>query len=398
MSTESNLQPLQPPPIEGYEYSHRIAVGGMAEIFLAWQRGPGGFRRQVAVKHALPHLTADPDFVDLLLREAHIAADLSHSNIVSVLDVLNPGGRECLIVMEYVHGPTLRALLGAAAKKPIGIPAEVTAHVVLSMCAALDYAHNSTDVGGRPRKIVHRDVTPTNILLGMNGQVKLGDFGIARTYAADSVTRTGVIRGKAAYMSPEQTRGEALDQRSDLFSVGVVLFEMVTGAQPFLRPGGEAAIARAILTDPIPDPKAIVPNLNPALARVIQGALARDRDDRYESAAELASDLRAALGYSPASAAASLAGFLKMLFPNMAPKPEEQVREEPQDPAETSTTVVVTRSRRNPTSAPGEPISTPPAPPAAAAVRLPNRSALLFLYALALISALAWWVAIARAR
>jgi len=141
--------------LESYTYSHRIAVGGMAEIFLAWQQGPGGFRRQVAVKHALPHLTADPEFVDLFLREAHIAADLSHPNIVSVLDVLNPGGRECLIVMEYVHGPTLRELLLAAAKRAVGVPIEVTAYVICSICAALDYAHNAVGASNRARGIVH---------------------------------------------------------------------------------------------------------------------------------------------------------------------------------------------------------------------------------------------------
>ena len=402
LTRETHLHRLQqPPPLESYEYSQRIAVGGMAEIFLAWQTGPSGFRRQVAVKHPLPHLTADPDFVALLLREAHLAADLSHPNIVSVLDVLNPGGHECLIVMEYVHGPTLRELLNTAAKKAHAIPIEVAVHITVSICAALDYAHNAAGVGNQPRRIVHRDVTPTNILISTNGQVKLGDFGIARTYSAETVTRTGVVRGKAAYMSPEQTRGETLDQRSDLFSVGAILYEMLTCVQPFHRTGGEAAIAHAVLNDPIPDPTVHVPNMKPALARVLNRALARERAARYPSAAHLAADLRAAIGPSTLPAEVSLAELIKRLFPDMVSKPDPHIREERETDSEAPTTVVVTRSHRGTITSQRPAISTttPPPPPAAALARRQGpRFTFLLLVAGAVLSAIVWWIVITQAR
>jgi serine/threonine protein kinase len=368
----------KPPALENYEYSHRIAVGGMAEIFLAWQRGPSGFRRPVAVKQPLPELTGDPEFVNMFVRESQIASDLTHQNIVGVLDVLTPKPNECLIVMEYIHGHTLRSLMRASYKHKVAIPLEVTLYVISSICAALDYAYFTKGAGNRPRHIVHRDVTPTNVLISMDGQVKLGDFGIARSYAPD------------AYMSPEQTRSEPLDQRSDIFSVGAILYEMATGRQAFYRADGELAIAKAVLSEPVVDPQVYVPDMSTGMLKAIERSLARDRNERYDRAGDIASALAEAHGWSQAVAQESLARLMQRLFPETPPLQYAAGEiEGGSDSTGARATVVVTKSRRrfDGTAPPGG------APPVA-----PRKSIVPpILLVAALLSAIVWTILIINA-
>ena len=299
--------------LDDYEVAKRIAVGGMAEVFLAWQRGPSGFRRSVAIKRALPHLVEEPESAKLFLREAAIAGRLAHRNIVSVLEVLQPLPEQLLIVMEYIEGKPLSQLL-LALEGPM--PTSLAGYITTSVCDALDHAYNSIGSSLKPLRIVHRDVSPANILLGVDGEVKLADFGIARALGAESFTKTGVIRGKARYMSPEQIKGEPLDQRSDIFSVGVLLYEITTGVALFKR-DSEVATAHALLSDEIAPPDQHVADYPTELARIVARALERDRDKRYPKAADLAADLRSWLGKAPLAAARrQLTGLLQELFPD----------------------------------------------------------------------------------
>ena len=209
----------------GIKFGHftlgkRLARGGMAEVFLARQRGPEGFDRKVAVKRILPHLAETADFVRMFLSEARLAARLSHPNIVHIYELGQVGG-DYFIAMEYVDGVHAGQLIEHARTEPIW--PELIARIGADAAGALAYAHRLTDADGRPLQLVHRDVSPQNIMVSSDGIVKLVDFGIAKAASKAEETRPGVVKGKYAYMSPEQTVGRALDGRSDVFSLGVVL-------------------------------------------------------------------------------------------------------------------------------------------------------------------------------
>jgi serine/threonine-protein kinase len=223
MTTSSIPAPLRLGP---YELLRRIATGGRAEVYLARRAGPHGFQKLVAVKRILPQYTRDPDFVAMFVDEARVCARLSHPNIVQVFDFGEQDG-ELYMAMEYVEGTTAARLVRAAAARGDDVPLDVCLHIVLSVLRALDYAHSVRDDDGRPILLVHRDVSPGNVLIDRSGGVKLTDFGIARAAEIERRTDAGQLKGKLGYMSPEQVVGRELDARSDIFTVGIVMAELL---------------------------------------------------------------------------------------------------------------------------------------------------------------------------
>ena len=209
-----------------FELLHRFAIGGMGEIFLARERGVAGFDRQVVVKLLIPELAEQPDLVTLFIDEARIAANLAHPNIVQIFDFGRDDG-SYFLAMEYVPGQNLARLCARAVRDPSGLfTRELAVHVVAEMARGLDHAHRAKDADGKALGIVHRDVSPHNLLLSIHGDVKVMDFGIAKAANALHRTATGVIRGKYGYMSPEQLAGEDLDLTTDVYSAGIVLWEL----------------------------------------------------------------------------------------------------------------------------------------------------------------------------
>ncbi|MCA9610680.1 MAG: serine/threonine protein kinase, partial [Myxococcales bacterium] len=217
-----------------YTLIRQIALGGMAELFLALQRSVAGFEKLIVVKRVLPHLAKDDSFIEMLLAEARIAATLNHPNIAHVYDVGKADGR-FYIAMEHVNGEDLRSLVRQMKKKGVtAFPLEHALAIVLGCCAGLAYAHDKRDLDGEPMGIVHRDVSPQNILVTFTGDVKLVDFGIAKAGRGQMEdTGSGQLKGKVPYMSPEQAQGLHLDNRSDIFSLGIMLFELCTGRRLF---------------------------------------------------------------------------------------------------------------------------------------------------------------------
>src|SRR5580658_10408740 len=217
-----------PPPLRlgPYELLQRIATGGMAEVYLARRGGPHGFQKIVAVKRILPQLARDPDFTAMFVDEARVCARLGHPNIVQVFDFGEHAG-DLYMAMEYVDGTTGARLIRAAAAADEELPLDVSLHIALSILRGLEYAHAARDEEGLPLALVHRDVSPGNVLIDRSGAVKLTDFGIARATEVEPRTEAGQLKGKLGYMSPEQVVGRDLDSRSDIFTVGIVLAEML---------------------------------------------------------------------------------------------------------------------------------------------------------------------------
>ncbi|HYU15542.1 MAG TPA: serine/threonine-protein kinase [Candidatus Acidoferrum sp.] len=276
--------------IRGYEVSRRIAIGGMAEVFLATQVGPSGFRRQVVLKRIHPHLAEEPQFLNMFLNEARIAADLSHPNIVHIYDLFQDGPTSYVIAMEYVHGETVFGLFRETRQKNVRISYGHIVRMIISVCEALHYAWEEPSPEGRARRIIHRDVSPSNILVGVDGQVKLADFGIAKALQSEGLTKVATLKGKYGYMSPEQVRCEPLDNRSDIFSLGAMLYEMTVGRRLFRRES-DLKTLQAILVDTIPRPSTVALDYPTALEPIVMRALARNRDDRYPTARAMAEDL-----------------------------------------------------------------------------------------------------------
>ncbi len=275
----------------GYEVLGRIAVGGMAEVFLARERGEGESARHVALKVIRAHVASQPELAALFLQEGKVALGLGHPNICHTHRFGTQNGRPFL-AMELVHGVTLRELFARGRRTGVGMPGVIVAKIGSSVAEALHSAHVARDERGRALGIVHQDVSPQNIMVGYDGTVKLLDFGVAST----SIERASVgdveashvtVRGKTAYLSPEQCGGEPVDARSDVFSLGVVLFEMLTGSRLFARSSSVDAM-RAIACEPLP---ALPPSVPPPLRSVLERALEKDPRDRYPNAAMMQEDL-----------------------------------------------------------------------------------------------------------
>jgi len=268
-----------------YRLIRKLGQGGMAEAFAAEAVGVDGFVRTVALKRTLPEYGSDEGFARAFINEAKIAARLSHPNVVQVIDLDRDSAGRLFLVMEFVDGCDLDRLLESGAR----LPWPVIVYVIACVLRGLTAAHELTSDNGRPLVVVHRDVSPHNVFISFAGAVKLGDWGIAKRSAVTSSiaqgTREGVVKGKLAYMAPEQARGQALDGRADLYAVGVMLWEMLTG-RPFMSPGTQDEQLAWILYKPIVSPSTVAADVPADLERVAMMLLERDPDHRYPSARE----------------------------------------------------------------------------------------------------------------
>jgi serine/threonine-protein kinase len=265
-----------------FQLLKKIASGGMAEIHLAKQRGMEGFEKLVVIKTILSHLSSNEEFVQMFLHEARVAARLSHPNIVQIFD-LGKVGSTYFIAMEYIQGENLRAITKAARKNKITIPLAHIVQIISRACEGLHYAHTKKDASGEPLNIVHRDISPQNILVSYEGMVKLVDFGIAKAATQYQETRSGVLKGKYSYMSPEQCQAKPLDGRSDIFSMGIVLWELATGKRLF-KQSSELMILKNITEGEIPPPCKINKNVPAELEAIILKALEQHPEHRFQTA------------------------------------------------------------------------------------------------------------------
>jgi serine/threonine-protein kinase len=254
-----------------------------------------GFEKHLVIKRILPHLAEDPQFVAMFLGEAKLAAQLNHPNLVQLFDFGEAEG-SYFIAMEFIDGPTLRLLLARARDQRAPPSFALSARIVSSAAEGLAYAHDFRDqVSDEPLQLVHRDVSPDNILVGRSGAVKLVDFGIAKARGQTHHTQAGTVKGKVAYMAPEQLRGEALDRRVDLYALGVVLYELCTGRMPF-EANSDASMVRAVLYDAAIPAVRRVPSLPPPIQAILDRLLAKDRDARYADCRTLHADLETSSG------------------------------------------------------------------------------------------------------
>lgn len=268
-----------------YELLTRLAMGGMAELFLARERGIAGLERLVVIKRILPHLADQESFVDMFLREARIVARLSHPNVVQIFD-LGQEAESYHIAMEYIHGSTVRELQLLAAEQGVVTPHDVSVSIIEQACRGLQAAHDLNDLDGQALGLVHRDVSPHNLMCTPAGHVKLLDFGVAKATEGVEVTYSGSLKGKFAYLSPEQCLHQPLDRRSDVFALGICLWELCTGQRLFKR-RTELEMMQAVIGGDVPSPRIHSRSLAPSIEKVILKALALKRDDRYASAEEM---------------------------------------------------------------------------------------------------------------
>ena len=266
-----------------YTLIREIARGGMAEIWLAEQRGPGGFNKELVIKKILPHLAEEEQMTQMFLDEARLVAELSHPNIGQVYELGEENG-DYYIAMEYIEGLNLAELKDKLRKRGTFMPVEYATRIVCDILAALEFAHNYVDRNGEHVGLIHRDISPHNILLSTDGAVKLVDFGVAKAQTQSHKTETGAVKGKFAYMAPEQIESGDLDRRVDVFAVGVLFYEMLTGEKPF---GDDLKAVSMILSAVSPDPRDSRIDIPDEIAAIIDKALQRNREDRYSSAAEM---------------------------------------------------------------------------------------------------------------
>lgn len=290
----------------------------MAEIFKGQALDSHGLERPVVIKRILPHIAANPEFVQMLIDEAKIAVMLSHGNIAQIYD-LGKVAEDYFIVMEYVEGKTLSQIVKRLRTEGRHLPIAHAIAICIEIAKGLDYMHRKTDERGNLLHIVHRDISPQNIIISTSGTVKIIDFGIAKAKNKISTTDSGVLKGKFAYMSPEHAEGEKLDHRADIFSLGVILFELITDQRLF-KGKNNLDTVRKVKRAKVPLPSGIRRGIPKELDEIIVNALQRDRNKRYSSAEDLAQDLNKLLvNYYPEFSPRDLAQFLKELFPEFVP-------------------------------------------------------------------------------
>jgi TonB family protein len=355
-----------------YEILERIAAGGMAELYKAKRTGVEGFQKIVAIKKILPHLADDEAFVTMFADEAKLAAQLNHPNIIHIYDLgkIQAGGY--FIAMEYVDGRDLRAIQQSGRDLGVPLPVPLAVYVASKVASALDYAHRRRDADGNELNIVHRDVSPQNILISYEGDIKLCDFGIAKAASKASKTQSGALKGKIQYMSPEQAWGRPIDRRSDLFSLGAVLHELLTGERLF---GGDTDInvLEKVRSAEVSPPSRSNPEVPQNLDAVVLKALAKEPDDRYANASDLLRDLDSVLySYTPAPGSADVAIYLHRLQAEEGAVAEAKEREAAQAVEDSEPTARKRKSKAVPVSRkaplapkPAVPAPAPPAPPAA---------------------------------
>src|SRR4051812_7997775 len=283
----------KPVPFGKYYLLERINVGGMAEVFKAKTFGVEGFERLLAVKRILPNIAEDEEFIAMFIDEAKIAVKLQHANIAQIF-YLGKVDDSFFIALEYVHGRDLRSIFDRMRNRAESLPISMACYVTMQVCEGLDYAHNKRDAQGRELNLVHRDISPQNVLIGYEGEVKLIDFGIAKAAGKASKTQAGILKGKFGYMSPEQVRGLPIDKRSDIFAVGIVLYELLTGERLFIGESDFSTLEKVRNVE-IQPPSSYNKKIPDELERIVLKALAKDPEDRYQNAIDLHDDLQAFL-------------------------------------------------------------------------------------------------------
>lgn len=303
--TERMEIPAPPTALGRYELLHRIAAGGMAEVYAARSIGAGGFQKLVAIKRMLPTLVDDERFVQMFMDEAKLASAIISPYAVQTLDLGTAVDGSLFIVMDLVRGASLGTLLKAAAKRREPLSVKVAGEILRQAALGLHDAHEARSSDGEPLELIHRDISPQNILVGIDGRVRITDFGVAKALHRATKTATGEIKGKMSYCSPEQVRGEELDRRSDIFSLGVVAWEALTHRRLFRR-DNPAAILQAVLSDEIKSPQLVRSGVPAHVGGLVMTALKRNPDERYSTALEFADAIGAALGGSSSAQVASV--------------------------------------------------------------------------------------------
>ena len=303
---------FQPKQFGKYQLLDKIAVGGMAELFRAKLTGVEGFEKLIAIKKILPNLSQEENLVTSFIDEAKLAALLHHENIIQIYD-FGSMDNDYFIAMEFLFGKDLRTIRQTAKERDLPLGMENILYITARICAGLDYSHNLKDLQGKPLNIIHRDINPQNILVTYEGQVKIIDYGIAKAASHNTHTRENLIKGKLAYMSPEQANGQMIDHRSDIFSTGIILYELLAVRRMF---EGETmhvlSLVREAQYDP---PEEVIPNLPSKLNQILHRALAKDPQERYQSAGEMLADVEeCAFEMSLRPNARNFAQYMKALF------------------------------------------------------------------------------------
>ncbi|MBA3539113.1 MAG: serine/threonine protein kinase, partial [Deltaproteobacteria bacterium] len=303
----------KPTPFGKYFLLERINVGGMAEVFRAKAFGVEGFERLVAVKRILPNIAEDKEFIRMFIDEAKLSVQLNHANVAQIFDLGVVDGAY-YIALEHVHGRDLRGIFDRCRQVAEAMPVAQACFVVMKVCEGLDYAHNKRDQGGRELQLVHRDVSPQNVLVSFEGEVKIIDFGIAKAAGKGSKTQAGILKGKFGYMSPEQVRGLPVDRRSDVFSAGIVLYELLTGERLFVGESDFSTLEKVRNVEILP-PSTYNRKIPDELERIVLKALAKDVEDRYQNAIDLHDELQAFV-YTAGEfySRKDLAGWMKKTF------------------------------------------------------------------------------------
>jgi len=306
------MKDFEPKKFGKYQLLQKIAVGGMAELYRSKVTRAHGFEKLVAIKKILPHLTDQGNLVKAFIDEAKLAALLQHENIVQIYD-FGSIDDEYFIAMEYLFGKDLRRLTHKARKTAVPLGLENTLYIISCICAGLDYSHNLKDLQGKPLNIIHRDINPQNIFLTYEGQVKIIDFGIAKAASHNSTTHEGLIKGKLAYMSPEQATGKTIDHRSDIFSTGIIFYELLAGRRMF---EGETMEVYSQVREARYEPlDKLMPDLPAKLYGIVERALAKEPDERYQTCGEMLADLEECIFEMSARLnGRSFASFVKEFF------------------------------------------------------------------------------------
>jgi len=307
------MSELQPTRFGKYLLLEKLAVGGMAQLYRAKITGVQGFEKLIAIKTILPHLSSEKELLNSFIDEAKLAALLHHQNVVQIYDFGTMEG-SYFIAMEFLLGKDLRQVFGKSHERDLPLSNEHALYITNRICSGIDYAHTLKDFQGKPLNIIHRDISPQNIFVTYEGEIKIVDFGIAKAASQSTITQFGMIKGKVAYMSPEQASGRPIDHRSDIFSIGILLYEMVTGKRMFTGTDTLQILAKVSRAEFEP-PEVAHSGLPPKIYQVLNKALMKEPEERYQSCGEMLADLEECMfQLSLRPTARRLSQYMKELF------------------------------------------------------------------------------------